>query len=89
MAVLSRDLDRLASRQYDVVVVGGGIYGAWVACDAARRAAGLSERTGNGPGRAEANALDVQRIDHQHAPQQRSGVDAAGDAAHVERVLHR
>lgn len=35
-----RDLDRLTSRTFDVLVVGGGIYGLTIACDAAQR--GLS-----------------------------------------------
>jgi glycerol-3-phosphate dehydrogenase len=37
---LTRDLDRLSSRTFDLLVVGGGIYGLTVACDATRR--GLS-----------------------------------------------
>jgi glycerol-3-phosphate dehydrogenase len=32
-----RDLDVLASRSFDVVVVGGGVYGLTIACDAAQR----------------------------------------------------
>jgi glycerol-3-phosphate dehydrogenase len=35
-----RDLPRLAEREFDVLVVGGGIYGLTIACDAAQR--GLS-----------------------------------------------
>jgi glycerol-3-phosphate dehydrogenase len=37
---LIRDLARLAEREFDVLVVGGGIYGLTIACDAAQR--GLS-----------------------------------------------
>jgi glycerol-3-phosphate dehydrogenase len=37
---LSRDLDRLTSTRFDLLVVGGGIYGLTIACDAAQR--GLS-----------------------------------------------
>lgn len=35
-----RDVDQLSARTYDVLVVGGGIYGLTIACDAAQR--GLS-----------------------------------------------
>jgi glycerol-3-phosphate dehydrogenase len=34
---LERDPDRLASTDFDLVVVGGGIYGVWAALDAAQR----------------------------------------------------
>ena len=37
---MRRDLDQLANRTFDVLVVGGGIYGLTIACDAAMR--GLS-----------------------------------------------
>ena len=37
---MTRDFDQLASRTYDVLVVGGGIYGLAIAYDAAQR--GLS-----------------------------------------------
>jgi glycerol-3-phosphate dehydrogenase len=37
---VTRDLDRLAARRHDVLIVGGGIYGLTIACDAAAR--GLS-----------------------------------------------
>lgn len=37
---MTRDLDRLANRQFDVLVIGAGIYGATIAWDAAQR--GLS-----------------------------------------------
>src|SRR5687767_3852010 len=37
---MTRDLDQLAGRTFDVLVVGGGIYGLTIACDAAQR--GLS-----------------------------------------------
>src|SRR5204862_2551514 len=37
---MTRDLDRLSGRTFDVAVAGGGIYGLIVACDAAQR--GLS-----------------------------------------------
>jgi glycerol-3-phosphate dehydrogenase len=37
---MQRDLDQLASRTFDLVVIGGGIYGLTIACDAAQR--GLS-----------------------------------------------
>jgi glycerol-3-phosphate dehydrogenase len=47
-----RDLDRLAERTFDVLVVGGGIYGLTVAYDAAQRglAVGLIERDDFGSG---------------------------------------
>src|SRR4051812_50009393 len=35
-----RDVDRLHASRYDVLVVGGGVYGLTIACDAAQR--GLS-----------------------------------------------
>lgn len=34
---MQRDLERLTARSFDVVVVGGGIYGLTIACDAAAR----------------------------------------------------
>src|SRR3954469_8056957 len=37
---MQRDLDALTARTFDVLVVGGGIYGLTIACDAAQR--GLS-----------------------------------------------
>ena len=37
---MHRDLDRLASRTFDVLVVGGGVCGLIIACDSAQR--GLS-----------------------------------------------
>jgi glycerol-3-phosphate dehydrogenase len=37
---MKRDLTTLTNTVYDLVIIGGGIYGAWVACDAALR--GLS-----------------------------------------------
>src|SRR5947209_20557218 len=40
MSLMIRDLDRLTARTFDVLVVGGGIYGLTVAYDAAQR--GLS-----------------------------------------------
>src|SRR5437868_1515857 len=40
MPVMTRDLDRLTAATFDVLVVGGGIYGLTIAYDAAQR--GLS-----------------------------------------------
>ena len=40
MSLLIRDLDRLTARTFDILVVGGGIYGLTIAYDAAQR--GLS-----------------------------------------------
>ena len=37
---MKRDIDKLVNTDFDLVVVGGGIFGAWCACDAAKR--GLS-----------------------------------------------
>lgn len=34
---MRRDFGRLASGPFDLLIIGGGIYGAWTACDAARR----------------------------------------------------
>jgi glycerol-3-phosphate dehydrogenase len=47
-----RDLGRLAARTHDVLVVGGGIYGLTIACDAAQRglAVALVERDDFGSG---------------------------------------
>lgn len=49
---LTRDIDRLAARTFDVLVVGGGIYGSTVAYDAAQRglAVALIERDDFGSG---------------------------------------
>lgn len=49
---LSRDLRGLAARRFDVLVVGGGIYGLTVACDAAQRGldVALIERNDFGSG---------------------------------------
>lgn len=49
---LTRDIDRLAARIFDVLVVGGGIYGSTVAYDAAQRglAVALIERDDFGSG---------------------------------------
>lgn len=47
-----RDLDQLAARTFDAVVVGGGIYGLTIACDAAQRglSVALIERADFGSG---------------------------------------
>src|SRR5947208_14956883 len=47
-----RDLDRLTSRAFDVLVIGGGIYGLTIAYDAAQRglAVALIERDDFGSG---------------------------------------
>jgi len=49
---MTRDLDRLSGRSFDVAVVGGGIYGLIVACDAAQRglSVALMERDDFGAG---------------------------------------
>ena len=49
---LSRDLRGLAAERFDVLVVGGGIYGLTVACDAAQRGLGVAliERNDFGSG---------------------------------------
>ncbi len=49
---MRRDLDRLTARAFDVLVVGGGIYGLTIACDAAARGldVGLIERRDFGSG---------------------------------------
>src|SRR5258705_8917527 len=47
-----RDVDRLTEKTFDVLVVGGGIYGLTIACDAAQRglSVGLIERDDFGSG---------------------------------------
>ncbi len=59
---LTRDLDRLAEEPFDLVVVGGGIYGVWATLDAARRGlrVALLEQNDFGSG-ASANS---QRVVH-------------------------
>src|SRR3954453_10275185 len=49
---MKRDLAELASRRFDVLVVGGGIYGLTIACDASQRglAVALVERSDFGSG---------------------------------------
>src|SRR4029450_9536243 len=49
---MTRDLDRLTGRTFDVLVVGGGIYGLTIAYDAAQRglAVALVERDDFGSG---------------------------------------
>ena len=49
---MHRDLDRLTARTFDLLVVGGGIYGLTIACDAAQRglATALIERNDFGSG---------------------------------------
>jgi glycerol-3-phosphate dehydrogenase len=49
---MTRDVDRLSSRTFDVLVVGGGIQGLTIACDAAQRglAVALVERDDFGAG---------------------------------------
>src|SRR5690242_8956929 len=49
---MTRDVDRLSSRTFDVLVVGGGIQGLTIACDAAQRglAVALVERDDFGSG---------------------------------------
>ncbi len=59
---LTRDLDKLASTRFDLVIVGGGIYGVWAALDAAQRglSVALLEQNDFGSG-ASANS---QRVVH-------------------------
>jgi glycerol-3-phosphate dehydrogenase len=49
---MQRDLDQLASRSFDLLVIGGGIYGLTIACDAAQRglSVALIERNDFGSG---------------------------------------
>src|SRR5437667_5010001 len=52
MSQMIRDLDQLAGRTFDLLVVGGGIYGLTIAYDAAQRglSVGLIERDDFGSG---------------------------------------
>src|SRR5215831_2030772 len=52
MSLMTRDPDQLAGRTFDVLVVGGGIYGLTIAYDAAQRglAVALVERSDFGSG---------------------------------------
>src|SRR3954471_14154378 len=52
MPVMARELDRLTGRTFDVLVVGGGIYGLTIAYDAAQRglSVALVERSDFGSG---------------------------------------
>jgi glycerol-3-phosphate dehydrogenase len=49
---MTRDLDQLVARTFDVLVIGGGIYGLTIACDAAQRglSVALVERNDFGSG---------------------------------------
>jgi glycine/D-amino acid oxidase-like deaminating enzyme len=53
MASMIRDLDRLTAQTFDLLVVGGGIYGLTIAYDAAQRglSVALVERNDFGSGR--------------------------------------
>src|SRR6187397_1711172 len=42
MSVMTRDLDALTARTFDLLVVGGGIYGLTIAYDAAQRGLGVA-----------------------------------------------
>src|SRR5688500_18720556 len=55
---LVRDVAALAGRSFDVLVVGGGIYGAWTAYDAALRglSVALVERSDFGAGTSSASS---------------------------------
>src|SRR3954462_5428364 len=75
MSVMIRDLDRLTGRTFDVLIVGGGIYGLTIAYDASQRGldVALVERSDFGSGSSfnhlrtihgglrYLQALDVQR----------------------------
>lgn len=55
---MHRDVSALSSGRFDLLVVGGGIYGAWAALDAARRgiSVALIERTDWGAGTSSASS---------------------------------
>ena len=55
---MTRDISALSSNAFDLLVVGGGIYGAWAAYDAARRGlrVALIERTDWGAGTSSASS---------------------------------
>jgi len=60
--VLRREPERLGSEQFDLAVVGGGIHGAWVALDAARR--GLKTALVEQGDFGHATSANSQRIVH-------------------------
>jgi glycerol-3-phosphate dehydrogenase len=59
---LRRDLERLKQQEFDVLVVGAGIYGAWATLDAARR--GLSVALVDQKDFGHATSANSQRIVH-------------------------
>ena len=78
-----RDLDRLTARTFDVLVVGGGIYGLTIAYDAAQRglSVALIERDDFGGGSVVQSSPDDPRrsplsADARHRPRARIGAGA-------------
>ena len=59
---MKRRLDRLATGTYDLLIIGGGIYGAWAAWDAALR--GLSVALIDGADFGGATSANSQKIAH-------------------------
>jgi glycerol-3-phosphate dehydrogenase len=86
---MTRDLDRLTSRTFDVLVVGGGIHGLTIACDSARRglSVALIERLDFGSG-ASFNHLrtihgGLRYLQHLDIPRARESVRERRALAHV------
>lgn len=86
---MKRDLDGIASRSYDVLVVGGGIHGAWAAWDATLRGlkVGLIDR-GDFGAETSANNLRVihgglRYLQHLDLPRMRESIREQGTLLRV------
>ena len=73
---MRRDLDALAAQVFDIVVVGGGIHGAWIAWRAAREGyrVALIEKHDFG-GATSANSLKILHGDASELQMKRAGAN--------------
>src|SRR3954471_17673571 len=85
---MTRDLDRLTSTTFDVLVVGGGIYGLTLAYDAAQRglSVALVERDDFGGG---ASFNHLRTIHGGLRYLQTLGLSAAGESVRERRTIAR